>query len=102
MTRHAAWNTLAIAILVINAGNAAAEELPDLALQPPQVITDLGPDHVKSSRGAQGVPTIERAAKGRLWAAWYAGKSKRGVESSSSYVVLATSTLYARLRGIAI
>jgi hypothetical protein len=26
-----------------------------------------------------------------LWAAWYAGKSKRGVESPASYVVLATS-----------
>ena len=69
--------------------NSAA--LPDLALQPPRVLTDFGPDHVKSSRGAQGVPAIERAAEGRLWAAWYAGKSKRGVESSSSYVVLATS-----------
>lgn len=68
-----------------------ATDLPDLALQPAQVITEFGPDHVKSSRGAQGVPAIERAAEGRLWAAWYAGKSKRGVESPSSYVVLATS-----------
>jgi len=91
MTRDAAWNTLAIGILLTNAGNAAAAELSDLALQPPQVITELGPDHLKSSRGAQGVPAVERAAKGRLWAAWYAGKSRRGVESSSSYVVLATS-----------
>jgi hypothetical protein len=69
----------------------AATDLPDLALQPAQVITEFGPDHVKSSRGSQGVPAIERAAEGRLWAAWYAGKSKRGVESPSSYVVLATS-----------
>ncbi|MCA9070840.1 MAG: exo-alpha-sialidase, partial [Planctomycetaceae bacterium] len=66
-------------------------ELPDLALQPPRVMTNFGPGYAKSSRGAQGVPTIERTATGRLWAAWYAGKSKRGVESSSSYVVLATS-----------
>ncbi len=66
--------------------------LPDLALQPPQVITDIGPDHVKSSRGAQGVPGIERSAEGRLWAAWYAGKGKRGVESPFSYVVVATSS----------
>ncbi len=65
--------------------------LPDLALQPAQIITDIGPHHDKSSRGAQGVPAIERAPDGRLWAAWYAGKSKRGVESPSSYVVLATS-----------
>jgi len=65
--------------------------LPDLALQPPQVLTTFGPDHAKSSRGAQGVAGIERTAKGRLWAAWYTGKGKRGVESPSSYVVLATS-----------
>ena len=65
--------------------------LPDLALQPPRVTTDFGLDHVKSARGSQGVPGIERTAKGRLWAAWYTGKSPRGVESSSSYVVLATS-----------
>ena len=69
--------------------NSAA--LPDLALQSPRVLTDFGPDHVKSSRGAQGVPAIERSSQGRLWAAWYAGKSQRGVESSSSYCVLATS-----------
>ena len=70
--------------------NSAA--LPDLALQPPRVLTDFGPDHVKSSRGAQGVPAIERSTQGRLWAAWYAGRSQRGVESSSSYCVLATSS----------
>ena len=69
----------------------AQSSLPDLALQSPQLITNFGPDHVKSSRGAQGVPGMERTTKGRLWAAWYAGKSPRGVESPSSYVVLATS-----------
>jgi len=65
--------------------------LPDVALQPARVLAEFGPDHAKSSRGAQGVAAIERAASGRLWAAWYAGKSRRGVESPSSYVVLATS-----------
>ena len=69
--------------------NSAA--LPDLALQSPRVLTDFGADHLKRSRGAQGVPAIERSAQGRLWAAWYAGRSQRGVESSSSYCVLATS-----------
>lgn len=66
-------------------------KLPDLALQPPQVMSDIGPTYRKPARGAQGVPAIERTAKGRLWAAWYTGKGKRGVESPSSYVVLATS-----------
>ena len=65
--------------------------LPDLALQPPRVTAEFDPDTVKSTRGAQGVPAIERAANGRLWAAWYAGPSPRGVESSKSYVVLVTS-----------
>jgi hypothetical protein len=78
-------------LALVFTANIHAADLPDLALQPAQVITEPGPNHVKSSRGAQGVPAIERTAKGRLWAAWYAGKSPRGVESSSSYVVLATS-----------
>lgn len=51
---------------------------PNLALQPPQVLTTFGPDHVKTSRGVQGVPRgMERAANGHLWATWYAGKSPR-------------------------
>ncbi|MEQ8787733.1 MAG: sialidase family protein [Pirellulaceae bacterium] len=65
--------------------------LPDLALQPPRLITDVNAEHGKSMRGAQGVPAIERSPEGRLWAAWYTGPGRRGVESSSSYVVLATS-----------
>jgi hypothetical protein len=69
----------------------ASAALPDLALQPPRVTAEFDPDTVKSARGAQGVPAIERVANGRLWAAWYAGPSPRGVESSKSYVVLATS-----------
>jgi hypothetical protein len=65
--------------------------LPDIALIPPQILTEFDADHAKSSRGAQGVPAIERAENGRLWAAWYTGKGERGVESPFSYVVLATS-----------
>ncbi len=72
-------------------GDDKSAELPDLALQSPRVLTDFDPDHAKTSRGAQGVPAIERSSQGRLWAAWYTGRSQRGVESSSSYCVLATS-----------
>ena len=86
---------LLFALLVqggITAQSTSGESpLPDLAMQPPRVTAEFDKDAVKSSRGAQGVPAIERTAKGRLWAAWYAGPSKRGVESSKSYVVLATS-----------
>ncbi|MBK9166410.1 MAG: exo-alpha-sialidase [Bryobacterales bacterium] len=83
-------NTVLFICLLATAGHAQSR-LPDLALQPPRILTEFGPDHVKSSRGAQGVPAIERTPKGRLWASWYAGKGKRGVESPFSYVVLATS-----------
>jgi hypothetical protein len=69
----------------------AGRELPDPALQPPRIITSPSDEYGKSNRGAQGVPGIERAPGGRLWAAWYTGKSRRGVESSTSYCVLATS-----------
>ncbi|HWB00760.1 MAG TPA: sialidase family protein [Pirellulales bacterium] len=67
------------------------EPLPDLALQPPAIVTSVGPEYGKDQRGAQGVPGIERAPGGRLWAAWYTGKAKNGVESPTSYCVLVTS-----------
>jgi len=65
--------------------------LPEPSLEPPRVITSPGQEYAKTARGAQGVPGLERTAKGRLWAAWYTGPSKRAVESPFSYVVLATS-----------
>jgi len=85
--------TAITACLLLTVGVAAQQTspLPDLALQPPKVMTRIDAEHSKSSRGAQGVPAIERAPKGRLWAAWYTGPGKRGVESSRSYVVLAAS-----------
>jgi hypothetical protein len=70
----------------------AAEPLPDLAMQPPAIIMSPGPEYERSRRVAQGVPGIERAENGRLWAAWYTGKGTRGVESPFSYVVLSTSS----------
>ncbi len=90
--RIRSWTIVLLTIRLLCASRSvAAEPLPDLALQPPRVITSPGPEYGKHNRGAQGVPALERTAQGRLWAAWYTGKSTRGVESSSSYVVLATS-----------
>ncbi|MBI4626946.1 MAG: exo-alpha-sialidase [Verrucomicrobia bacterium] len=65
--------------------------LPDPALQPARVLTSPEAEYSRAVRGAQGVPGIERARRGRLWSAWYASKSPRGVESPGSYVVVATS-----------
>ena len=87
------WCGLVSWLLSISTGVLVAEEetLPDLALQPPTIYHDIPERYSRAARGAQGVSAIEVAPEGRLWAAWYAGKSPRGVESSSSYVVLATS-----------
>ena len=47
-----------------------------------------GPEYADSARMFQGIPTIERAPNGRLWAAWYGG----GVtEDKNNYIVLDTS-----------
>lgn len=93
----AVWGLFAVVALGLHSPRSGKAQtgdssLPDLALQPPRVTAEFDKDAVKSARGAQGVPAIERTVDGRLWAAWYAGRSPRGVESSSSYVVLATSS----------
>lgn len=69
----------------------AAPALPDPALQPAAIVGSPGSEYAKSQRGAQGVPAIERASQGRLWASWYTTKSPRGVESPGSYIALVTS-----------
>ncbi len=52
-----------------------AEGFPDLALIPPPLNTRPGPEYGNDMRKFQGIPTIERASNGRLWAAWYGGGS---------------------------
>ncbi len=60
----------------------------DPALQPPMVNNDLGPQYADSVRAFQGIPGIERAANGRLWATWYGGGTGEGPDN---FVVLVTS-----------
>jgi predicted neuraminidase len=68
-------------------GAAWAQE--DAALAPPQVIVEPGPQYGDDTRPFQGIPGIERAANGRLWATWYGG----GVtECRENYAMLATSS----------
>lgn len=54
----------------------------------PPVNFNPGPEYGPGQRNYQGIPTIERAPNGRLWAAWYAGKVW---EDKYNYVVAATS-----------
>lgn len=60
----------------------------DPALQTPPVILDPGPDYAPETRTFQGIPGIERAPNGRLWATWYGGGPGEGPEN---YVMLSTS-----------
>ncbi|MBM3889124.1 MAG: exo-alpha-sialidase [Verrucomicrobia bacterium] len=54
----------------------------------PPLITKPGPEYADEARMFQGIPAIERAPNGRLWAAWYGG----GVtEDKHNYILLSTS-----------
>ena len=63
----------------------------DPALEPPPVNTMPGPEYADEVRIFQGIPGIERAANGRLWALWYAGGPDEPGEGPGNYVLLVTS-----------
>ncbi len=64
-------------------------ELPeDLALKPVPVNFHPGPEYGHLARNWQGIPGIERAPNGRLWATWYSGGR---TEDQYNHVVLVTS-----------
>jgi len=60
----------------------------DLALRPPAIVLDPGAAYGDAARAWQGIPGIERAANGRLWATWYSGGPTEGMWN---YVVVYTS-----------
>jgi predicted neuraminidase len=51
-----------------------------------------GPEYADNTRLFQGIPGLERARNGRLWAVWYAGGPDEPTEGPGNYVVLVTST----------
>lgn len=53
------------------------------------VITNLGPDYADTARSWQGIPGIERASNGRLWATWYTGDVGEG--AMGNYAMVANS-----------
>lgn len=63
----------------------------DPALTPPPVNTSPGREYADDTRQFQGIPGIERARNGRLWALWYAGGPDEPTEGPGNYVVLVTS-----------
>jgi BNR repeat-like domain len=68
------------------AGNDASQE--DAALVAPLINTAPGPEYAGDLRLFQGIPGIERAANGRLWATWYGGGEGEG---AYNYSMLVTS-----------
>jgi hypothetical protein len=63
-------------------------DVMELSLQPAQLDQDPGPEYADDRRSWQGIPGIEIAPGGRLWATWYSGGSGEG---PGNYVLLVTS-----------
>ena len=68
-----------------------AADLHD-ALSPVSPNFSPGPKYADSTRLFQGIPGLERAPNGRLWAVWYAGGPDEPTEGPGNYVVVVTST----------
>lgn len=69
-------------LILANQTNAA----PDPAMEIPTIVRSPGAEY--ADRPFQGIPGLERAPGGRLWATWYGGGPDEGPEN---YVMLVTS-----------
>jgi len=63
----------------------------DPALEPPALNTTPGAEYADEARIFQGIPSLERAPNGRLWALWYAGGPDEPGEGAGNYVLAVTS-----------
>jgi hypothetical protein len=71
------------------AGAAPAETFGITTLTPPRLDTAPNPAYWPRMRLWQGVPSLERAPGGRLWATWYSGGIGEG--KGHNYQLLVTS-----------
>ena len=75
-------------------GTAVCAALPsglsDPSLQPARLVRPPEAEAAAAARGSQGVPGLERAPSGRLWAAWYAANDPREFEIPANFVVVVT------------
>src|SRR5580692_11122757 len=74
--------------LLISSASLLAD-LSDEVATPPVPNFSPGPEYADAVRMFQGIPGIERAANGRLWATWYGGGTG---EDFHNYVMLVTSS----------
>lgn len=94
MKLHPCQRSMLLAALCASLScSGATRENPasDPALEPPPINTAPGPEYADGARIFQGIPGIECAANGRLWALWYAGGPNEPGEGPGNYVVLVTS-----------
>lgn len=77
-------------LLLLAAGFLYAADIHDaLVAVPPNF--DPGTKYADNTRLFQGIPGLERAPNGRLWAVWYAGGPDEPTEGPGNYVVIVTS-----------
>ncbi len=76
------------ALFLLGMAVAALAADIDANLTPPKPNFSPGPEYADEVRMFQGIPGIERAANGRLWATWYGGGTG---EDFHNYVMLVTS-----------
>lgn len=62
--------------------------MSDAFLRAPALSYPPGPEYADDLRRFQGIPSIERAPSGRLWASWYGGGDD---EDRRNYILLNTS-----------
>jgi hypothetical protein len=82
-----------IMVLLLSAGTVFSDTLIDsesllAGWTHPPVIFNPGEEYGSEARKYQGIPSVERAPGGRLWAAWYAGPIR---EDRYNYLLAATS-----------
>lgn len=82
------WTILLTAGLMGSVFSDETSEALLNGLEHPPVILNPGEKYNAEARKYQGIPSIERAPGGRLWAAWYAGPVQ---EERYNYVVAVTS-----------
>lgn len=81
------WFAVAGVLAGQSLAGAASDSAKPAPVLPP-VNLRPGSEYADATRMFQGIPTIERAPNGRLWAAWYGG----GVtEDRHNYILLSTS-----------
>ncbi|MEP6669818.1 MAG: sialidase family protein [Chthoniobacter sp.] len=76
------------ALLLLGAASLVRAEKSDAVATPPVPNFSPGPEYADNVRMFQGIPGIERAANGRLWACWYGGGTG---EDRFNYIMLVTS-----------